>query len=228
MSDYIVTHGIRIAKDFVPETFGRLTTIGPRFLLGGRERVAFVVCLCTCGNHVVVARRNARNGRTQSCGCLQKERVRASGTKHGKHRSSEYNSWQSMKARCCNPNTIGYANYGGRGVSVYQDWKDPETGFANFIAYMGAKPTPTHTIDRYPDKDGNYEPGNVRWATPTEQSRNIRTNVNITYNGKTQCIAAWAGEVGLTPNALYYRLSSGWPLEKALCTPGITRKNSSG
>jgi len=122
-----------------------------------------------------------------------------------------------MKRRCYNPNTPYYHLYGGRNITVCGRWKD---SFVNFLADMGPKPSPEHTIDRI-DNDGNYEPDNCRWATKMEQSHNSRKARLITYNGETLCLREWARRLGIGHMALSTRLNRGWSLKKALTTPPI-------
>lgn len=221
MSEYIVTHGIRIAKDFVPETFGRLTTIGPVFLMTisqQKSRTSFQVCQCDCGNVVCIRRDYVKNKGTKSCGCSKS----ASG-KYPKRttlsRGNLYSTWCKMRDRCRNVNHHAYATYGGAGVSVCTAWDNLVDGYTNFAAYMGPRPSPKHSIDRYPNRNGNYEPGNVRWATRTEQNRNRRSCRMLTYNGKTQCLMAWCEEYQLAYTVVCNRLNRGWTVEKALTTP---------
>jgi hypothetical protein len=213
MSDYIVIHGIRIAKDFVPETFGRLTTLGPKFQLPIRnrnkhnKRKPFQVCECSCGEVKVVQCRHLRSGGTQSCGCLSDQKK----TKHGLRKFAEYSVWFNMKSRCLNSRNKRYQDYGGRGIRVCERWLDSDNGLTNFIADMGPRPSDKHTIDRI-DNDGDYCPENCRWATGFEQSRNKRTNAMLTHNGKTQCITDWAEELGISRSTLRGRLKSGLEL----------------
>lgn len=91
--------------------------------------------------------------------------------KHGEWLSAEYRSWGAMKSRCLNPNSHAYSRYGGRGITVCDRWRDD---FAAFLSDMGRRPSPQHTLDRFPDQSGNYEPGNCRWATAKEQIANQR------------------------------------------------------
>src|SRR5690348_13492356 len=100
-----------------------------------------------------------------------------------------------MIRRCSNPTFAGWAMYGGRGIRVCERWLGTE-GFKNFLADMGERPD-GKTLDRYPDKNGNYEPGNCRWATARNQARNTRRNRMITLHGKSQCAAAWEEETGI-------------------------------
>lgn len=209
MSEYIVIHGIRIAKDFTPETFGRLTTIGPKFLLpfGNRgRRQAFQVCKCSCGTIIVLQHGLLKRSSTRSCGCLQKELASIRRKTHGLSRSPEYRTWVNINYRCYNSNYTSYKNYGGRGIAVCDRWREPDDkGFLNFLADMGKRPSKQHSIERE-NNNGNYEPGNCRWATRHEQNRNQRSNVNLTYNGKTQCIADWEKEFSLGRAVLRNRL----------------------
>ncbi len=107
-----------------------------------------------------------------------------------------------MKERCINKNCNTYYRYGERGITVCDRWLD----FNNFLSDMGLKPTPKHTIDRYPDKKGNYEPSNCRWATSKQQSRNISTNRIIEYNGVTKILADWAAFLSINQSSLSYQL----------------------
>ena len=224
MAKYIVVHGIKIATEFQPETFGRLTTIGPRFTLArnndaGRRDV-YQVCRCNCGNYTVCMRGNLQSSHSKSCGCLRQEAIASRTTRHGMYRSLEFTSWVAMKSRCYNENTKEYARYGGRGIRVCDRWQEPNgQGFLNFLADIGPRPSPTHSIDRYPDPDGNYEPGNCRWATYVEQNRNKRSSTNISGFGKIKCLAAWAEEYSMPRATLQTRLSKGMTLEEAIRHP---------
>jgi hypothetical protein len=117
-----------------------------------------------------------------------------------------------MISRCYNPNVRNYSDYGGRGIQVCAAWRDD---FLTFLTDVSTRPSPQHSLDRYPDVNGHYEPRNVRWATRTEQARNKRTSRLITFDGRTQCLCAWADQVGVSEATLRYRLDH-WPLGRAL------------
>jgi hypothetical protein len=117
-----------------------------------------------------------------------------------------------MIQRCMNPNASGYENYGGRGIKVCDRWLN---SFEAFREDMADRPSEDHSLDRYPNNDGNYEPGNVRWATWDQQCRNKRTNRWITYEGKTLILEDWATQLGITPPTLARRLAK-LSLEDAL------------
>jgi len=169
-------------------------------------------CLCECGTAKVVAGSVLRMGESTSCGCYQKELAAKNlgnvARKHGQHNTIEYLRWLRMKARCTNPNNPAYADYGGRGITVCQRWMD---SFEAFIEDMGERPSPEHSIDRI-DNNRGYEPNNVRWATKQEQANNRRSNVEVTYNGETKTLAAWARVAGITPEGIAYRHKHGKPL----------------
>lgn len=127
-----------------------------------------------------------------------------------KSHALEYRCYESAKQRCENPHNERFARYGGRGIRFC--FKN----FQEFLAAVGPRPSLLHTIDRYPNNDGHYESGNVRWATQSEQSRNRSTNRLVSYRGITQSVVAWAEEIGLNPQTIYHRLKLGYCAECAL------------
>lgn len=132
-------------------------------------------------------------------------------TKHGyamgkdKGASPEYSAWLAMMSRCSNPKNKRYPIYGGRGIKVCERW----LSFINFISDMGDRPSDKHSLDRYPNKDGNYEPSNCRWATIFEQNRNTNRNVYYEHDGRSQILEAWATELNADPGNIGKRIKSG-------------------
>lgn len=122
-----------------------------------------------------------------------------------------------MIQRCHNQHHPKWRYYGGRGLAVCPEWHG-RGGFALFFAHVGPRPSDQHEIDRIDNARG-YEPGNVRWVTRVEQRRNMRSNVLLTLDGRTQCVTAWAEELGVDCCALRMRLKRGWPVERTLRTP---------
>lgn len=140
-----------------------------------------------------------------------------SGTpKHGFSYTPEYRAWQMMRLRCLDPKHRAYPNYGGRGITVCDRWKDSP---ANFIADMGPKPSADHELDRFPDNNGNYEPGNCRWATRKQNSRNRRSNRLVSYRGEQLTLAEWCEMLNMPADTVAHRLDAGWSAELALETP---------
>lgn len=127
--------------------------------------------------------------------------------------SPEYSSWRSMINRCERQADRCFPLYGGRGIKVCSRWR---SSFADFLHDMGCKPSPNHTLDRWPNKDGDYEPGNVRWATPKQQARNRRNSRLITFRGESHCVTEWAEIANISTALLIWRLNTGWPIDQAL------------
>lgn len=177
------------------------------------------LCRCDCGNTKEIMGGHLKSGDVRSCGCASGRLKSESKTKYGinSKKISEYAIWISMKDRCRNPKHHAYKNYGGRGIKVCERWA---TSFEDFLTDIGARPSPKHSLDRHPDPNGDYEPGNVRWATRKEQARNMRSNRPLTFRGETRLMIEWAEITGINYYALSARLNrSGWSVERALTEP---------
>ena len=159
--------------EMIGTRWGALTVVR-RAKTQGKSKQASWLCLCDCGNESVVLGGNLRSGRTTSCGCAVAEANRRRLVTHGLSRSANnpghplYETWVGMRRRCHSPKNEAFARYGGRGIEVCPEWRDD---FLQFLADVGERPTPNHSLDRI-DNDKGYEPGNVRWATPQEQADN--------------------------------------------------------
>jgi len=147
--------------------FGRLLVVSENGR--GNDKRVLWNCLCDCGKSAAVRSTHLKRGSIKSCGCLRVETSTKRATTHGKSKAPEYEVWCSMIKRCRNKKSTGYPDYGGRGITVCERWNR----FENFIEDMGPRPSQFHSIDRE-EVNGNYEPGNCKWATPAEQSRNTR------------------------------------------------------
>lgn len=201
--------------DLSGRKFGRLTAVS---MAQHRRRGRVLwVCRCVCGGTRIAGAGDLCGGRTQSCGCLVRETI----VKHGGSSTPEYKTWHGMRRRCYSPNQTGYELYGGRGIKVCARWR---ASFQHFLDDMGPRPSPRHSIDRI-DVNGDYEPGNCRWATIIEQANNTRPrNGGVTWQGRTQSVAAWARELELPFEMLWNRLHTlRWPIERALSAPADAR-----
>lgn len=199
--------------------YGRL--VATRYA-GSLNRKSRWECLCDCGTTVTVIGSNLQRGTTTSCGCYKREATIKRETTHGHSGTSTYNSWCSMIQRCNDPLNAAYHHYGGRGITVCQGWML----VSNFIRDMGERPQ-GRSIDRI-DNNKGYWCGkceecvqfgrslNCRWATQAEQMSNTRRTHLLTFQGQTMSVTQWAKEIGITRDALYSRLSKGWPIEKVL------------
>jgi hypothetical protein len=199
--------GMRFGRWLVVEGRGRV-------LVGAKSRHMWL-CRCDCGVEKVVAGRHLQEGKSQSCGCLSAENRRAvdhGGARRGA-RDPAYGVWAGMLQRCRNPRSAGFASYGGRGISVCKRW---EESFADFLADVGPRPSPKHSIER-DDVNGNYESGNVRWATTKEQARNTRRTVFEAHEpdqirwlrAEGHTVPAIAGLLCVHPDAVSYIVHQG-------------------
>lgn len=215
MSDIQDTRTHCPPKDIAGIPFGRLTPIAPIRIQG---RWCWQ-CQCECGSEKIVTEKNLVSHNSESCGCLKRDKLAARNITHGASvrgkMTREYKSWAAMKDRCCNLRCEDFPDYGGRGITVCERWLG-EDGFSNFLADMGKRP-PGHEIDRK-DNYGNYEPGNCRWATRTEQTCNTRKNVFIEYRGERLTISQWSRRTGINYCTLYSRVKAGWDVGRILTT----------
>lgn len=198
------------------QRFGRLLVIAEA---GRQDRKVTWLCRCDCGNESTVLGVNLRAGHTTSCGCWKREVPGTWSLKHGQSKSRLYKIWRNMVRRTTDPNFPDYHNYGGRGITVCQEWRE---SFEAFARDMG----PTHQADRTIDRinnDGNYEPDNCRWATALEQGRNKRNNRLLTFNGQTMPVSAWVEQTGISKGAIQGRLRAGWPVDRVLTEPEQSR-----
>lgn len=201
--------GVSPLASRIGEKHGRLTILD--FIKKYPAEKSQFVAKCECGKHITVGASKVVYGHTKSCGCLRNE-MRISGPfKHGQCKSParggmtrEYHAWAKMNARCTNPNLYEYMHYGARGIRVCERW---EKSFENFFSDMGPRPTIKHSVDRI-DVNGNYEPGNCRWATTKEQARNRRTNARFSDGSlvieffekigrKPQSLTVWRRKYGM-------------------------------
>lgn len=196
-------------KDQTGRRFGRLTALS---LIEPRDGGGHVwLFRCDCGNEKRANIRDARSGHTQSCGCLAAEIIAARNVTHGLSNAHPraYRTWKDMRARCNCPTRDDYHLYGGRGISICARWAD----FAAFLADMGDRPK-NLTLDRI-DTNGNYEPGNCRWASSQTQANNKRNNHWVMISGESRTLQEWCDSFGIEPSKVRYRLAQGWPVGKA-------------
>lgn len=197
----------------VGERFNRWTVLAYD---GRRHGRALWFVRCDCGAEYTRFADTIARGRSKQCndcGILDGAAIRAmperSKLPGSDRQRPEYKAYLGMIARCDDPSRKFYYRYGGRGIGVCDRWREERTGFANFYADLGPRPGPGYSVERV-DNDGDYEPGNVKWATKTEQARNTRRNHVIEIDGRAQCIAAWAQELGIRPQIISTRLRRGW------------------
>ena len=178
----------KLVNDLTGKRFGRLTVIGVE---DNGKRKTYYACQCDCGNVKVIRSDALLSGCTVSCGCKKKEQDKVNLTANHSHKMSGtrlYNIWSGLKGRCNNPNDPRYDRYGGRGISVCEEWNKSFQSFYDWAINNGY--SEELTIDRI-DNDGNYEPSNCRWSTNKEQCNNRATNINIKIGNATKTLTEW-------------------------------------
>ena len=202
----------------IGKKYNRLTVLSvmPSIIKNGKYKRC-VSCVCECGNIKSYKLNDVIHGRTKSCGCykaqLASERIKKRCTTHGGVGSKEYDCWHAMKMRCTSTKNISYKNYGGRVITVSDEWIN---SFQNFITDMGKKPSPSHSIERV-DNEKGYSKENCVWATRSEQNKNRRITTKIEYNGEVRSITQWSRLYNINIGTLRRRLLVlGYPIEKAL------------
>lgn len=208
-------------KDLTGKRFGKLVALERA---GSKNKRALWKCVCDCGNAAEVTSSRLVSGSTRSCGCLKREsasklayELGKKARTHGMRCSRIYSVWLNMKDRCNNRNNIHYNRYGGRGISICQQWNDSFESFRDWALANGY--SDKLSIERI-DFDGNYEPSNCKWIPFIEQAKNRSTTHFIEYKGQKKPLKDWAEEFGINRGTLTSRLlRSGWDVEKALTTP---------
>lgn len=195
--------------DMRNEVFGRLTVVGRSPLPKTSE---YWDCLCECGATTQAKRSSLLIGAIRSCGCLSTERKTTHGHTVGGC-SKTYHIWSSMLARCRTTTHAAYADYGGRGIKVCDEWME----YSRFLSDMGERPH-GKSLDRTNNNMG-YSKENCRWATPKEQNNNRRNNVLLTLDGVEKTLAEWSAQMGISPHTVSARLLRGWSVERALTAP---------
>lgn len=217
--------GHKWAKDITGQKFGKLTAIKiDRVKRTERATTTYWLCKCECGNITSVEASRLKSGYTKSCGCLR-GKVNNHGRKSKYTVSTHqriYRIWLGMKHRCYNTNAKTYKDYGGRGITICDEWVNDFQSFCDWSMEHGY--SNILTIDRI-DTNLGYSPDNCRWTTMKEQSNNTRKNINISYNGESRTLAEWSEKLNLNYNVVYGRIYKlGWTVERAFETPVMKRK----
>lgn len=204
-------------NDLTGRKFGRLTVLErapDQISPSGRHRVRWH-CKCECGKESFVNPDALLSGRVISCGCWSREKARLNHLTHGESGTRLHNIWLAMKRRCDTENIQAYRDYGGRGITVCQEWYQHYEAFRDWAMANGY--TDDLSIDRI-DNNGDYTPQNCRWVDSVAQANNRRSNHLLTYQGETHTLTEWAHKIGLNYQTLYSRIYAGWDTEKALTT----------
>ena len=195
----------RVYENLIGKRYGRLTVIE---FEGTRGNFAIWKCKCDCGNIVSVLAHNLKSGVTNSCGCLKHEILSVIKTEQDLLYSKMRNTWLNIKDRCFNKKSTNYPHYGGRGITMFEGWIDDFEAFYNYVSKLEHFGEKGYSLDRI-DNDGNYEQGNLRWATHIQQCNNRRTSIKIEYHGKIMSLKEVADIAGIEYHVIYGRYKRG-------------------
>lgn len=205
-------------NDLTGMKFGRLYVLertDDHYYPSGRHDIQYR-CRCDCGNEVNVLGIHLRSGHTSSCGCVRVETSRKTMTTHGMTDTRLHAIWKNMKERCLNRNHKNYKDYGGRGITICDEWVESFDGFYTWSINNGYQDA--LTLDRI-DVNGSYSPGNCRWITQKEQCNNTRRNIKVTINNEEHTLKEWCEISNLKYSTIVSRVSRGWDPVTALTTP---------
>ena len=202
---------MRIPHDLTGKRFGRLVAISRT---KNKHGVSAWLCVCDCGNEKVVRTDHLESGDIKSCGCLFDELNHKTARKHGLSEDPLYNRFTNIVSRCESPTNPEYKNYGGRGISICDEWRNDFKAFYNWSMQNGYKKE--LSIDRI-DVNGDYEPNNCRWVDNIVQANNTRSNHFIEYNGERKTIAEWGRKLGISYSGLWRKLKAHkWSMEDVI------------
>lgn len=210
------------------ERYGRLVVVerAQDYVTPSGKKYPRYLCQCDCGKTKLVDKINLVSGKTLSCGCLRNERTSAATKTHGDTNSKLYGVWCAIKRRCYTESVPEYRLYGGRGITMCDEWRNSYEAFKKWAFDNGYTPDAPHgtcTIDRI-DCDGNYTPENCRWITQKQQMNNVRYNHYETYRGETHTIAEWGEILGISPLKIRRRMTAlGWTFAEAVEAPADAR-----
>ena len=200
-------------KDLTGMTFGRLTVEGIDHKVPRKPHGSIIYwrCKCSCGKECIVrgcdlTRKDRRAIR--SCGCLNREISRQANTTHGMSNTRLFGIWNDIKKRCFNANSKFWKNYGGRGITMFEAWLNDFQAFYDYVSGLENFGRAGYTLDRI-NNDGNYEPGNVRWADRKTQNRNKRNNAKVIFEGVEMCLKEAAEKSGISYGCLSHRYQRG-------------------
>jgi hypothetical protein len=165
---------------------------------------------CGCGSERLAFASNVKSGASKSCGCWSRAMISASKLTHGKSNTRTYRIWANMLTRCTNEKCNAYSRYGGRGITVCDDWRR----FEGFLSDMGEAPAEM-SLDRK-DNNAGYSRENCRWASRKQQGRNTRVNRLLKFEGITLPMSAWSEQLGIPQSTILNRLKRNWPIEDVL------------
>lgn len=206
--------------DLTGKRFGKLMVIGGResikTLKESKPRV-YWDCLCDCGNQVKIRGDQLKNGHTNSCGCYEYR----CGVKHNLSNTKLHYIYKSMKNRCFNKNVTGFNRYGGRGITICEEWENSFKSFYDWSIKNGY--VEGLSIDRI-NNNGNYEPANCRWVTKQDQANNTSSNVLVSYFNEYITLSELSIRIGIKYKTVHARYKKGWSIEKIINTPLIANK----